>query len=138
MPRIMVALLAAVAAAMAVLAPLAHGYLLWLVLAIVVAAAGLVGFTTAPDPPISPAHDLLALIKKPLGSGQSVLSASPRSQAVRRARSGQAIGLAFAARPAGPTDAPGSTARRGRVPRSGDVEYVPARFVVSGTFSLLS
>jgi hypothetical protein len=54
MPRGMVGLLAAVAAAMAVLDPLAHGYLAWLVLAwlvlaIVAAAAGLVGYTTAPD-----------------------------------------------------------------------------------------
>jgi len=50
MPQTMVGLLAAVAAAMAVLAPLAHGYLAWLVLAVVAAAAGLVGYATAPAP----------------------------------------------------------------------------------------
>ena len=48
MPRSMVGLLAAVAATMAVLASLAHGYLCLLV-AIVAAAAGLVGYVTAPD-----------------------------------------------------------------------------------------
>ena len=48
MPRTMVGLLAAVAAAVALLDPLAHGYLAWLVLAVVAAAAGLVGYATAP------------------------------------------------------------------------------------------
>jgi hypothetical protein len=38
---------------------------------------------------------------------------------VRRALSGLAFGLALAVRPAGPVEAPGSTARRRRVPRSG-------------------
>jgi len=49
MPRSMVGLLAAVAAAMAVLASLAHGYPFWAVLVVIVAAAGLVGYATAPE-----------------------------------------------------------------------------------------
>jgi hypothetical protein len=49
MPRSTVGLLAAVVAAMTLLDPLAHGYLAWLVLAVVAAAACLVGYATAPD-----------------------------------------------------------------------------------------
>jgi hypothetical protein len=71
MHRIMVGLLAAVAAAMAVLASLAHGYLLWLVAVIVAAAAGLVGYATASDP----------LPATPLGL---VVSAAPATSALKK------------------------------------------------------
>jgi hypothetical protein len=48
MPRSMVGLLAAVAAAMAILTSLAHGYLFWAAVGDVAGAAGLVGYATAP------------------------------------------------------------------------------------------
>jgi hypothetical protein len=64
MPRSMVGLLTAVGAAMAVLAPLPHGYLFWVVVAVVGAAAGLVGYASAPDPPVLTAPDLPAVLKK--------------------------------------------------------------------------
>ena len=51
MPRGMVGLLAAVAAAMAVLASLAHGYVFWAVFLAIFASAGLVGYATAPELP---------------------------------------------------------------------------------------
>jgi hypothetical protein len=60
MPRSLVALLAAVAAALAVLATLAPGYLVW----VVAAAAGLVGYATAPDLPVLTAPDLPAIAQK--------------------------------------------------------------------------
>ena len=67
MPRGLVALLAAEAAAMAVLAPFAHGKVFWLVAVVVAAAAGLVGYATAPELPSSkglPADLALPPIKK--------------------------------------------------------------------------
>ena len=51
MPRTMVGLLAAEAAAMATLASLAHGFLFWIVVGVIFAVAGLVGYATAPDRP---------------------------------------------------------------------------------------
>jgi hypothetical protein len=64
MPRSLVALLAAVAAALAVLASLAPGYLVWVIAAVVAAAAGLVGYATAPDLPVLIAPDLPAIAQK--------------------------------------------------------------------------
>jgi hypothetical protein len=63
MPRSMVGLLATAAAAMAVLASRAPGYLFWLVLVVVAVAAGLVGYATAPELPFS--TDLAAYLALP-------------------------------------------------------------------------
>ncbi len=61
MPRRMVGLLAAVAAALAVLASLVHGYNLWVMAAVIAVAAGLVGYASAPNPPVLTASDPLVL-----------------------------------------------------------------------------
>jgi hypothetical protein len=49
-PRVMVGLLAAVAATMSAVAALAHGELMWLAIAACAAAAGLAAYVTAPQP----------------------------------------------------------------------------------------
>jgi hypothetical protein len=68
MPRSMVALLAAEAAAMAALAQLAHGSLFWVVLGLMVAATALVTYATAPEPSslASVANPMLSSTKKNL------------------------------------------------------------------------
>jgi len=91
MPRGMVGLLAAVAAAMAVLDPLAHGYPAWLVLAIVAAATFLVGYVTAPDPALPPAPTLALPGPKKPSCSFSLDFSREQHLAVRRAPFGPGL-----------------------------------------------
>ena len=54
MPRSMVGLLAAVAVAMSALVSLAHGDLVWVIVAVASTATRLVGYVTAPTAALSP------------------------------------------------------------------------------------
>src|SRR5438045_681420 len=56
---------------------------------------------------------------KCLETGHSHTHGQVPDRQLRRASFGPGLGLALAVRPAGPVEAPGSTARRRRVPRSG-------------------